>query len=252
VAILAWDDADADESEVEVEVDDEDIDLLDNLTPELAEELFYIEAEIEEELNLQNTDPEEAARREELDALVMSRARGVGALLGFAQNSMHPSWIRAKAMREIVRLEKGYDNALVAGAFPLGKELVATTMPQPIRADAVLLEKDDNQTIHAEYLARPTKAGFTLAMDLESTRTNEALSENALLHVTLFDRDSGASFKHAVAKLKRAGDALYHVDLFDSENLSQSDLERAEAVFWVAKDDSPSPPRNDDTPDTDG
>lgn len=237
------------ETGVEEDLEDEWDEAEDALTPELAAELEAIEAEIEEELIHPDTTPNnknDEERWEQLDALVMSRARGVGELLGFAQNTMRPAWVRARAIREVMRLENHFDNALYAGAFHIGTQS-AQDRPEPVDLEGVLLEKDRNDQIHAEYLARRTSEGFSLAVDLEDN-IKEALGDNVTLHMALFDRESGKAFKQADVQMKRASETQYHADVFDMERLTQADLERAEALFWIES----KPPEEDEDPSESG
>jgi hypothetical protein len=214
------------------------------LTPEARAELEAIEAEINEELLAFEVAPasDDGERQEQLDALVMTQARGVGALLGFAQNAMRPNWIRAKAMQEIVRRAEGNEHPLLAGAFRLGADAIPADAPRVVSVDGLVLEKDKNEVVHAECLTRKGTAGYALAVDLEEKGKAAPLGENALLHVALFDRQSGNSFRHATAKLERLrggeGGPQYHVELFDRENLTRNDVERADALFWVEQPES--------------
>lgn len=225
------------ESAEEGNADEELLDELefDELTADLKAELAFIENEIDKEIAAEASilPPEEEERQEQLDALVMSRARGVGALLGFAQNTIRPAWIRAKAMRELMSQEDGNDAARWAGTFPLKAFALPADAPNPVDLNGILLEKDVNETVHAECLTRKQSAGYALAMDMEEKGAQGTFGENALLHVTLFDRTSGASFKKAVARLERHGEAVFHADLFDKDTLSRADLERADALVWV-------------------
>lgn len=234
--ILAASRASAEEEEIEIE---------DSLDPMLIAELEEIEAEIDQELatSREAAPTEEIERQEQLDALVMTQARGIGALLGFAQNTIRPQWIRAKAMQEIVRHEHGNEATLCVGTFRFGPESVHADAPRIVDTDGLFLEKDANEIVHAECLTRRDGSGYSLTMDLASQQKTPTLTPNALLHVSLFDRESGSAFKRATVKLEKHGDTL-HGDLFAQENLSKADLERADALFWVEPAEEAEPDDN--------
>lgn len=224
----------------EVEAGPAGDELFDEMTPEVRAELEAIEAEINEEMMAFEAAPinEEEERQEQLDALVMTQARGIGALLGFAQNTMRPNWIRAKAMQEIVRRSEGNEHPLLAGAFRLGADAIPADAPRVLNADGLVLEKDRNEVVHAECLTRRENAGYAMAVDL-GEKGSMPFGENALLHVTLFDRQNGSSFRHATARLERQGESQqYHVELFDKDNLTQVEIERADALFWVERSET--------------
>jgi hypothetical protein len=211
-------------------------------------------------------DAETAGRVPHLNNLIMARLDGSAALFSVLQDVQQPAWVRVRAVREMAKCEPDtvtspyyallerlreasagvVEARQTANAGAGWNEMTAWLQDNVSRvlpgvgACRLTHDGDSGNVINglqdvgvdhplmAECVAQSKENGYTLGVDIR-----EPVNENTLVHVVLFDRESGATFKHAAAPVEKRADSLYHADLFDREKLSRAEVEQADALFWI-------------------
>jgi hypothetical protein len=226
------------------------------------------EPDYETEAAQSSLDTETTDRVNHLNTLVMARLQGSNALFSLLQDVSHPAWVRVRAVREMAKCEpdtvtspyyallerlressEGRKEARQTANAGAGwnemtawlQNNVARVLPGvgACRLDGNgdsgniingLQEDGVDHPLMAECVAQSKENGYTLGVNIR-----DEVNENTLVHVVLFDRESGATFKHAAAPVEKRADSLFHADLFDREKLSRAELEHADALFWIER-----------------
>jgi hypothetical protein len=196
-----------------------------------------------------------------LNRLTMARLQGSSALFAMLQDTTQPAWVRVRAVREMAKCEPdsvtspyyallerlrgasdGVREARQTAQKAGWNEMTAWLQENVTRVlpgvGACRLSESGNtinglqdgvhHALAAECIAQSQESGYTLGVDI-----NDPVEENTFVHVVLFDRQSGATFKHAAAPVEKQADSRFHADLFDREKLSRTELEQADALFWI-------------------
>lgn len=226
----------------------------------------YDDEDYETEAQHASLDAETAGRVNHLNTLVMARLEGSATLFSVLQDVKQPAWVRVRAVREMAkcepdtvtspyyalleRLRQASDGVAetrqTANTGAGWNEMTAWLQDNvssvlPGVGACRLTDNSDSgnlinglhdegmdQPLLAECIAQSKENGYTLGVDIR-----DQVNENTLVHVVLFDRESGSTFKHATAPVEKRADALYHADLFDREKLSRAEVEQADALFWI-------------------